>query len=61
MSLLTILVVLVVVGVVLWLIHSATFIDARIKQIAFWVIIAFVLIWVLKALGFWGALGQVRI
>ena len=61
MSLLTVLVALVVVGVVLWLIMRIPVLDARMKSIIFYVVIAFVVIWLLRVFGFWGAMSTVRV
>ncbi len=49
MTLIGLVIVLVVVGVVLWLIQSAPFIDASMKSIIKWVIIAVVVLWLLQA------------
>ena len=61
MSLLTIIIVLVVVGVVLWLINAYIPMDAMVKRILNIVIIIFLVIWLLKAFGVWGELGKVRV
>jgi hypothetical protein len=61
MSLLTVLIVLVVVGIVLWGINRAPFIDARMKTVILWVAIAFVVIWLFRALGGCGAMSTVKV
>ena len=61
MSLLTIIIVLVVVGIVLWLINVYVPMDAKVKKILNIVIIVFLVIWLLKAFGVWGELGKVRV
>lgn len=48
MGLIELLIVLVVVGVVLWLVESAPFIDAGMKPIIRWVVIAVVVLWMLS-------------
>ncbi len=54
MSLLTVLVVLVIVGVVLWLINSYIPMDGKIKGILNIVVVIFVIIWLLKVVGLLG-------
>lgn len=61
MSLLTIILVLVAAGVVLWLINKAPFIDASIKPFIFWMVIIVVVIWLLKASGLLASLSSVTI
>lgn len=61
MSILTVLVVLIVVGVLLWLVNTYVPMDAKIKQILNIVAIIFVVIWLLKAFGILAALGSFRI
>jgi len=51
MSLLTILVVLVVVGVILWLVNTYIPMDRKIKNILNVVVVIAVVIWLLKAFG----------
>jgi hypothetical protein len=51
MSLLTILLVLVVVGVILWLVNSYIPMDTTIKKIINVVIVIAIVIWLLKVFG----------
>lgn len=51
MSLLGIIVFLLVVGVVLWLINAYVPMDSKIKTILNVVVVIFVIIWLLRALG----------
>lgn len=61
MSLLTIVVVLVVVGVALWAINSFIPMDASIKRILNIVVIVVVVLWLLKAFGILDSLGSVTV
>lgn len=51
MQLLTILIVLIVVGVILWLINSFIPMDAKIKRILNIVVVIVVILWLLKVFG----------
>ena len=61
MSLITLVIVLVVVGVVLWLINSYIPMQATIKKILNVVVIRAVVLWLLSAFGVIGSLNTVRI
>ncbi len=61
MSLLTLIVVLVVVGVLLWLINNYVPMDSKIKSILNVVVVILVIIWLLQAFGLIGALGGIRV
>lgn len=61
MSLLTVLLVLIVVGVILWLVNTYIPMDGKIKMVINVVAIIFVVIWLLKAFGLLSALGSVKI
>lgn len=61
MSLITLVIVLVVVGVVLWLINSYIPMQATIKKILNVVVIIAVVLWLLSAFGVIGSLNTVRI
>jgi hypothetical protein len=61
MNLLTILIVLVVVGVILWLVNSYIPMDGKIKKILNIVVVIALIIWLLKAFGLFAHLGGVRI
>jgi len=57
MSLISLLVVLIVVGVILWLINTYIPMDAKIKKILNVVVVIVVIIWLLQA---FGVLGNIR-
>jgi hypothetical protein len=61
MSLITIIIVLVVVGVVLWLINSYIPMQSTIKKILNVVVIIAVILWLLSAFGVIGSLDTIRI
>lgn len=61
MSILTILLVLIVVGVILWLINSYIPMDNKIKNIINIIIVIVVIIWMLKAFGLIALLSGVQI
>lgn len=61
MSLITIIVVLVVVGLVLWLINNYIPMDGKIKQILNVVVVIIVILWLLQSFGLLGSLGAVRV
>lgn len=61
MSLVTVLVVLIVVGVILWLINTYIPMQATIKSILNAVVVIVVVIWLLQVFGVLGELGRVRV
>jgi hypothetical protein len=61
MSLITVLVVLICVGVVLYLINTMIPMDRKIKNILNIVVVVLVVIWLLRAFGVFDTLGSVRI
>ena len=61
MSLITIVVVLVVVGLVLWLINNYIPMDRKIKNILNVVVVIVVILWLLRVFGLLGQLGNVRV
>ena len=61
MSLITILITLVVVGVVLWLINTYIPMDGKIKKIANVAVVIVVILWLLSAIGVLGHIGNIRI
>ena len=61
MSLLTILIVLIVVGVVLWLINTYIPMDRKIKNILNVVVVIVVIIWLLKAFGLFSSLKDLHV
>jgi len=58
MSLISLLVVLIIVGVILWLINTYIPMDAKIKKILNAVVVIVVILWLLQA---FGILGNLRI
>jgi hypothetical protein len=60
MSLLTIVVVLVVVGLILWLINNFIPMDRKIKTILNVVVVIFVIIWLLRAVGLFDSMGNIH-
>ena len=58
--LLNIVIVLIVVGVALWLINSFIPMASSIKTILNVVVVIFVAIWVLQAVGMWGRITSYR-
>lgn len=61
MSLISLVIVLIVVGVVLWLINSYIPMQATIKKILNAVVIIVVILWLLSAFGIIGSLDTIRI
>jgi len=61
MSLLTIIILIVVVGVVLWLINAFIPMDAKIKKILNIVVVVFLIIFLLKALGAFAFLSGIKV
>lgn len=61
MPLLTVLIVLIVVGVILWLVEKYIPMNVTIKRILIAVVIIIVVIWLLKVTGVLGSLNSVRI
>lgn len=61
MSLITLIIVLVVVGVVLWLINSYIPMQETIKKILNVVVVIAVILWLLSAFGVIGSLDTIRI
>lgn len=61
MPLITIIVVLVVVGVLMWLVNSYIPMEPRIKSILNVVVIICVVLWLLSLFLPWGSLGELRI
>ncbi len=61
MNVLTILLVLIVVGVVLWLINKYIPMDATVKKILNAVVIIILVIWLLKAFGIWEYLFKLHV
>ena len=61
MSLVTIVVTLVVVGVLLWLINTYIPMDGKIKKILNIVVVVVVVLWVLNIFGVWDHIRSVRV
>jgi hypothetical protein len=61
MSLITLVLILVVVGVVLWLINSFIPMQSTIKKILNVVVVVAVVLWLLSAFGVIGSLNTIRI
>ena len=61
MPLITVIVVLVVVGVILWLINNYLPMDGKIKSILNVVVIIAVILWLLQVFGVLGSLGGIHI
>ena len=61
MTLISIIVALIVIGVLLWIINTYIPMEAGIKKILNLVVIAAVVIWLLKAFGVWGYLASVHV
>lgn len=61
MSLISLVVVLIVVGVLLWLVNAYIPMDRKIKNILNIVVVIVVVIWLLQVFGVLGSLDSIRI
>jgi len=61
MSLVSLVVTLIVVGVLLWLVNTYIPMDGKIKQILNAVVVICVVIWLLYAFGVIGRAGEIRV
>lgn len=61
MPLLTILLVIIVVGVILWLVNTYVPMDRKIKSILNAVVVIILVIWLLEAFGVLGSLKSVHV
>lgn len=61
MSLISLMVALVVVGVILWLVNAYIPMDAKIKSILNVVVVIVVVLWLLQAFGVLGSVSDMRI
>jgi len=61
MSLLTLILVLIVVGVLLWLVNNYIPMDGKIKGILNAVVVILGVLWLLQAFGLLGSLGNIRV
>jgi hypothetical protein len=61
MSILTILIVLIVAGIVLWLINSYIPMDGKVKTLLNVVMILLLIVWLLKVFGIWQMLSGAHV
>jgi hypothetical protein len=61
MPLITILIVLIVVGLLLWLVNNYIPMDSKIRGILNAVVIIIVVLWLLQAFGILGSLSTIRV
>jgi hypothetical protein len=61
MSLITLVITLIVVGVLLWLVNTYIPMDGKIKKILNIVVVVVVVLWLLNVFGVWGHLRDVRV
>ena len=61
MPLLTVIVVLIIAGVVLYLINRYIPMDSKIKAILNIVVVICVIIWLLRVFGIWGSLDTIKV
>ena len=61
MSLVTIVITLIVVGVLLWLANTYIPMDGKIKKILNITVVVVVILWLLNVFGVWGHLHDVRV
>ena len=61
MSLISIVITLIVVGVLLWLVNNYIPMDGKIKRILNILVIIFVVIWLLQVLGVMGSVTSIKV
>jgi hypothetical protein len=61
MPLLTIVIVLIVVGLLLWLVNTYIPMDSKIRSILNAVVVIIVVLWLLQAFGILGSLNNIRV
>jgi hypothetical protein len=61
MSLITLVITLIVVGVLLWLVNTYIPMDGKIKKVLNIVVMVVVVLWLLNVFGIWGHLHDVRV
>ena len=61
MSILTVLVVLIVAGIILYLINTYIQMDGKIKSILNIVVVILIIIWLLKVFGILGSLSSIKV
>lgn len=61
MSLLTVLIVLIVAGLLLWLVNNFIPMDRKIKTILNVVVVIVVIVWLLKSFGLFDSMGNIQL
>ena len=61
MPLVTIVVVLIVVGVLLWLVNTYIPMDGKIKTLLNIIVVIALIVWLLKAFGLFGSLTNIKV
>jgi len=61
MSILSIILVIVVVGVLLWALNSFVPMDSKVKSILNLVVVILLIVWLLRAFGLFGTLSNIRV
>ncbi|MGA2092708.1 MAG: Thivi_2564 family membrane protein [Sedimentisphaerales bacterium] len=61
MSLVTLIITLIVVGVLLWLVNTYIPMDGKIKKIINVVVVIVVIIWLLRVFGVWGNIENISV
>ncbi len=61
MSLISVIVILIVVGVLLYFLQTAPFIDGQMKQVIRWLVIIVVVLWLLSIAQILPDLGSIRV
>jgi hypothetical protein len=61
MSIISVVVVLIVVGLLLWAANSFIPMDGKIKSILNVVVVIAVILWLLRVFGLWGGLSDIKV
>jgi hypothetical protein len=61
MSIVTLVITLIVVGVLLWLVNTYIPMDGKIKKIINVVVVIVVIIWLLRVFGVWGSIENISV
>ena len=61
MSLITIVITLIVVGILLWLVNTYIPMDGKIKKILNIVVLVVVVLWLLNVFGVWNHVGNIHV
>ena len=61
MSLVTLIITLIVVGVLLWLVNTYIPMDGKIKKIINVVVVIVVILWLLRVFGVWGSIENISV